>query len=457
MLGETVTTDALPATCEVRDWVVFGPGLHKGTLYTPEMCARVPANFAQLAGHLTPTAKLGHDRQQRFAKSFGFLNVGIVTDVKPVGGGNFALTVKNVPTIVGAEINAGRLNGGSVELLPKLPDPRDPAKDIPGPILTGVGFLGEEQPAVKGFAPPRAVFADGTLVPASKDPAPWFEAMAEVMAFAARSGGFDDSTPQFEWLGKTYSATVIAFSEMQMDQKAKLAALGLNPEQIDQVLAICGTGAADPTQTASAGAPANAANPLAQPKPSPMSDDKGGLLGGLMSDNPLDKLTKFADDPNANEQQKLFGSLAKAFSASLKGFSDELADVKKRTGAVEKMSEDAQKKDDEAQTAAFSAHCAPRLEKIARKVAPAIVNGSIKPAIDDIAKSKTFSATTDKYKAVNDLLARYEAMPDDPRLVKPAGAAQPVAAGTTENGRKVIAALKDVAPNSHKRLTAGAA
>src|SRR5262245_47549455 len=113
-------------TCEVRDFLIFGPGYHKGELYGPERCERVVKNFELLKGHLEPTVKLGHDRQQRLAKSLGFLNLGTVTDVKPrpdVGPGYFSVTAKDVPTAVGQEIEAGRLNSGSVELVPKLMHP----------------------------------------------------------------------------------------------------------------------------------------------------------------------------------------------------------------------------------------------------------------------------------------------------------------------------------------------
>src|SRR5262245_16823454 len=147
-------------TCEVRDFLIFGPGYHKGELYGADRCERVPANFELLKDFLTPSVKLGHDVQQRLAKSLGFLNLGTVSEVKPrpdVGRGYFSVTAKGIPVEVGAEINAGRLNSGSVELVPRLMHPAT-MKEVEGPILTAFAFLGEEQPAVKGFPRPQAVF-----------------------------------------------------------------------------------------------------------------------------------------------------------------------------------------------------------------------------------------------------------------------------------------------------------
>lgn len=371
-------TFPLAPTCEVRDWTVFGPGVHKGGFYSPEMCDRVPANFDRLRSHLTPLAKIGHDRAQRLAKSLGFINVGKVVKCVPVGNGNFALTIIDIPTAVGGEINAGRLNSGSVELLPKIADPDDPSKDIPGPVLAGVAFLGEEQPAVKGFRPPRAVFADGTPVPPAHDPAPWLNAMADVTTLSANSE--PDHAPRFSWFGREYAAQTISFSEMnQMDPKAQLAALGLTPEQIEQAMQIC-AGAAPPAAPVAAAAAAPPA-PGAAAQPAPMSADEG-------KDMP----------PWAKEMSAKF------------------ADMEKRVGAQDKFAEDLQKKDDEAKMAAFSAEVDRECLKIAKKVAPAVIASVVRPAALGILTARTFSSESDRVKTFSDYFAGFAALPDDPRL-----------------------------------------
>lgn len=394
-MGIPRASDGLPATCEVRDWVVFGPGVHKGALYTPEMNNRVAPNFERLREHLTPNAKIGHDKQQRLAKSLGFLSVGQVVAVRSAGNGYFALTVKNVPTAVGAEINAGRLNSGSVELLPRIADPERPDRDIEGPVLTGVAFLGEEQPAVKGFDPPRAVFADGTPVPPSADPAPWLAAMADVTVRMA--AGAADDPPKFSWFGRSYTAHTICFSEMNMDPKAQLAALGLSPEQIDKVMMICGGGAG--------GGPGPAGD---APNPAPMGDMTITHEG---EDDPMQACAKYADDPNATPEQKMMGAMAKKFADMGK----ELEETKKNYAALSRFAEEAQKKDEEMKMAAFSAQVESECAKIARKVPPAAMP-VVKQTAMGILTAKHFAAESDRIKAFSELFAGYHRLPDNPAL-----------------------------------------
>ena len=189
--GLPVPGGLVPAapSCEVRGWVVFGPGYHKGRLYTAADCERLAANFARLSAGaesgpglrvkasyeppLVPGAKLGHDKAQRLAQSLGVLSAGTPTACRLTPAGEVEIDVAGVPLWLGAEINAGRVNDGSIEIADDVPDPADPAKTIPGPVLTGVSFLGEEQPAVKGYPPPRATMPDGTEPPAEAPKPPW--------------------------------------------------------------------------------------------------------------------------------------------------------------------------------------------------------------------------------------------------------------------------------------------
>jgi hypothetical protein len=203
------------ATCAIRRWRVFGPGFHKGELYSPERCRQIAANFARLAGVLTPAGKLGHDRSQRLLASLGFPNVGTVTRCEADADGVIDLDLDGVPAEIGGEVSAGRLNSGSVELRRAVPDPADPARALPGDVLVAVALLGEEQPAVPGFSPPRATFPDGTEVPPSPTAAPWLAAMAGVVRAAARAAGPDPDP-----------STVICFAEMfQMSRDQIIAAL----------------------------------------------------------------------------------------------------------------------------------------------------------------------------------------------------------------------------------------
>jgi hypothetical protein len=141
-----------------------------------------------------------------------------------------------VPTEVGGKIDAGLINGGSIEIIPSILDPRDPGRKIDGPVMTGVALLGEEQPAVKGMGKPRAVFADGTPVPPDHEVSPWLDALME----AARE---EDQVPDEALIGgQSYSQHRLLFSEMVMNPEllTKLAAIGLTPEQAQQVAQLCG-------------------------------------------------------------------------------------------------------------------------------------------------------------------------------------------------------------------------
>ena len=117
-----------PPTCNVLDWIVFGPGIHKDELYSVERCQRVPQNFKRLQGRRVPHGKLGHDTEQSLAFSLGFPSVGNITRCEEVPGypGTFSIDVRGVPTEVGGEISAGRINSGSVEPEAVAPGPQRP-------------------------------------------------------------------------------------------------------------------------------------------------------------------------------------------------------------------------------------------------------------------------------------------------------------------------------------------
>jgi len=165
-------TAGQPQTCEIRNWQVFTDGFFKGTLYPISDIQELADNFPLVSRYMVPHVGIGHDKAQRLAASIGLPSSGDVTGVRHDGRGNLYLDLKNIPTWLGAQVEAGRYPSGSIELKKDFRPPNDPANPIPGRYLDGIALLGEEQPAVKGCAKPRAVFADGTPVPPCWDPVP---------------------------------------------------------------------------------------------------------------------------------------------------------------------------------------------------------------------------------------------------------------------------------------------
>jgi len=208
------------SSCNILGLVTFGPGLHKGDdFYSPARCQQIVKNFARLSGYFPVTCKLGHDVQQRFATSFGFPSLGTVTRVTDEGEGYFSVDIENVPVDVGAQVNAGRLPGSSIELVSGLRDRADPSKVIPGDVLRGISLLGEEPPAVthfperlRGRVRPRATFADGTPVPPAREATPWLNKMAEVLANEPVTAF--TSSCSTEYLGRQYTVRSVSFSRM---------------------------------------------------------------------------------------------------------------------------------------------------------------------------------------------------------------------------------------------------
>ena len=249
-----------PQTCEVRDWPVFGPGWWKGRWYGVEDCRRLGQNFDRLSRGDTPhvrvMAGLGHDRTQEFTRSLGFPAVGRVVDVQVRPDGVVVMRrIVGVPLEVGGAINypGAGIDGGSIELDFERADPADPGRTIPGPILTGVSFLGGEPPALQAqkFPPPVAVFADGRRVP-PRFPDRWLAAVADVkqaLAVRPRRDAFESA-----------SRFSVAFSERYMDPTlaAKLQAAGLDPndpalagmapQQLEALVAQYGASGMQPAQ-----------------------------------------------------------------------------------------------------------------------------------------------------------------------------------------------------------------
>lgn len=157
----------------VLNWSVFVPGYHKGRLYTAADCRQVVANFQRLSvgpdAYLKAKGKIGHDDEQSIAKSLGLPAAGRITACREAPGGGFAIDIENIPCVgIGPDgekfdfydaVNRGLYPDGSVELVWDVLDPDDPAKTVPGPVLEGIAFLGEEPPGVLGLPSPRAKFS----------------------------------------------------------------------------------------------------------------------------------------------------------------------------------------------------------------------------------------------------------------------------------------------------------
>jgi len=412
----------LPPVCEVRDWPVFVHGFWKGDLYPPADLERMERNFKLLSAdgstftdeqggpYLTANVKLGHDKQQRAKKSLGFPNLGRVTRLERGGpNGSARIWLANVPTDVGAKMNAGLINGGSIEIVPSIPNPKDPGQTIDGPVMTAVALLGEEQPAVKGMGQPKAVFADGSPVPPDHDVTPWLNALME----AAKE---DDEAPDEALIGgQSYSQHRILFSEMAMDPQlqAKLSALGLTPEQIAGILPLCGGQMAAP-------APAPAPAPVEPaPKPAP---------GAVMSE-PVDPPISGAENKEMAEFSAKFPQFASFMSEMKKGFSELKGSndsLCKRMGDVEAQATDAKKKNDEAKYAQMSEQVETACKTIVTKLPPAQIEKVVKPHLMGILASKEFSAETDRVKEFSDYVAGIASLPDDPRLKQAAVKETPV-------------------------------
>lgn len=431
------TTDALGrGPISVRGWKVFGPGLHKGELYSPARCRQIAANFAALRGFVTPTVKVGHDKSQRLAKSLGFPNAGTVPVCVADEAGVVTLDLAALPPEVAAKINAGQLNSGSIELKENVPDPRDPAKRIPGDVLVAVALLGEEQPAVPGFAPPRATYADGTEVEPDHSAAEWLTAMADVAK--AMSAEFADAD----------RGTVICFSEMYQEPP-------VTPEDIIAALA-----AMSPDDKAKIAA-ALASDPAAAP---PAGADPGNMAVGDGSKNQAaQKGAMEALDPwprGKNHSADATDPAAKPGGAPVMTMADMakcMSDLTARVGSMEAAKTAQMSAEGEEKEKAFAA-------EVGRVVDTAVKAGILQPwqKADYILagkakdRTKVFSDGAHKGKtefaawAANLTAGNVKAFSDS---IADTG---PAVAPLTPGGRAVLSTLKITNPRVAERLTAAA-
>lgn len=379
--------------CNFVDWPCFAEGHHKGKTYTRDDIGQMATAFGQLSTgdepHLVPTLGLGHDREQEFATSLGFPNVGRVTAARQDENDPriFRVTARGIPVEVGGQVNGGFINSGSIEIDDGAPDPDDPAKTIKGPILTGIALLGGEQPAVKGLEPPRAVFDDGTPVPAASVPAKWLEKMMELRAKATpKTPGI--KPPQ---LSKQYSAAYmakrasfshhsIAFSEMfQMDRAGMLDLLrqkglpdsdlsGLTDEQLKELVEAANKTDGQPGAMFSAckkmfaaAAPAVDA-PLTQPKPGAMMSDPPAPPANGAQPAYMSQFSEIEKDEKTSPTMKAF---AKACFAAF-------SDMSKRIGMSEQAVQGMERKGEEEKKQAFS-------DKVTAAVDWRIDKGSLPP------------------------------------------------------------------------------
>ena len=158
-------------TFEVLGWKVFAPGYWKKEFFSPARVARIVENYRTLKAlnpDYAPRAKLGHDKEQRLARSLGLPNAGRVTDLRPTPDGGFEIDVRGIPRtalVSDADGNptafdihkafaGGQYDSGSVEITPGVRHPERPTEEL-GDVFDGIAFLGEENPAVKATARPQ--------------------------------------------------------------------------------------------------------------------------------------------------------------------------------------------------------------------------------------------------------------------------------------------------------------
>ncbi len=172
-------------TCEFRGWTLFTPGVWSSKTwptreYGPDFTAAMGANFWRFLDFLRPVLKLGHDSDQRLARSMGFPCVGWLVGPVLLPGGRLVATAKGVPLEVGAAANAGWLRAGSAEI---SHDMLLGGIDREGPILTAMTIHGENHVSLDlETRLPLAVFADGSPVPPATSMAKWLTAMVALSA-----------------------------------------------------------------------------------------------------------------------------------------------------------------------------------------------------------------------------------------------------------------------------------
>lgn len=389
--------------CEIRSWPVFCPGTYKpsGEYFSPADTHAFGDNFAAYSANgnpaLRPLIKIGHDRSQRYAKSFGFPSLGEVVEAHTEPNGTFVVDrAVGIPRIVGSAINSGFLRSGSIELPPRgaWRPPDDPGAEIKGDVVSGIALLGEELPAVPGFAGPKAVFADGTPVPPLTDEEQlwWLEHMAKV------ANKPDDDEESFTLVGagkdtdqdSTYAARSLCFSALtfepqgteSMDAPAILAALQADPMLMEQVMAAL--------------APPVGAAPLP--------------VEPVAVEAPGDNFAAAAEKESKMANKTAEGDLFSAFNAFA-------ADCGKRMSAMEAKFSAMQEKDDAAQMSAFSAMVDNdvKANDLASKVPPVSLPG-VKKSMLDTLTAKTFASESDRKAAYDGIVRTFAALPVNPML-----------------------------------------
>lgn len=158
-----------PGFFAIRNWQVFRPGYHKKRLYTKADCQQIVANFQRLSvgakAYIKARGKIGHDNNQSIRQSLGLPSAGRITACRMTPDGGFSIDIEGIPAVgidpdgnkfdFRAAIEQGAYPDGSVELVWDVPDPDRPSETVPGPVLEGIAFLGEEQPGVTGLPSPR--------------------------------------------------------------------------------------------------------------------------------------------------------------------------------------------------------------------------------------------------------------------------------------------------------------
>jgi hypothetical protein len=155
---------------ELKGVEIFETGLWKGKRWTTTHLDEIVANFSKLREYLHPPAKLGHDDRQVIAEQEdGQPALGWVTRLYRRGEKLLA-DFADVPDLLVELIRKRRYNRVSSEIFIHFEDTltasalaeKDAAvKDVHGPVLCGVAFLGADLPEVKTLEDLAAVLATG--------------------------------------------------------------------------------------------------------------------------------------------------------------------------------------------------------------------------------------------------------------------------------------------------------
>lgn len=379
---------ALPdrTTCYIRNWIAFGEGYWNGKLYSRADCQQMGANFRRLSlpqrGQdplLVPKVKIGHDGEQDLGEwlkaSKGLPSLGTITGLNVAADGLCAFDLE-MPALVGGLCNGGWYKDGSIEIAPPLPDPEHATRKL-YPVCVAISLLGEEQPAVPLRYPmPKAVFADGTEVPAETKPTWLLQGAKQVAekfsrAQQAQQAKCQPRTARFSYQGMTYTTAVVCFSAMtpilttttttpkgnamNPEKKAAMQAAGFSEEEIAKCEAALKT-------NMSADTPPTPAPPPPPPQP-------GEKMTGSAGEDPIAAMSaKMSADPQAPPYAKEMMSCIAKMSA----------DFNKRFSATEAAVGDMQKIKPEAEMAAkFGREYQARIEADHRAAVERVVDQAI--------------------------------------------------------------------------------